>query len=217
MQARGTMLPSAAGNAEYLYTEGNGTSTGVFIANNGVHEYIAQADVHETFSFGEFANLERARASELVAHADREIALRGLVVTVVQEYSALVVAQEKYATAQQSSADALSFLDTTELLEKGREVAHADVVRARLQYQDREVAVRDAQYAMENARLQLAVLLFPNFNQDFQVVDNLASPTPLPPRQDAIALAEHNNPELRSVLQGANVARNEINSPTCRA
>ena len=123
-----------------------------------------------------------------------EIALRGLVVTVVQEYSALVVAQEKYATAQQSSADALSFLRTTELLEKGREVAHADVVRARLQYQDREVAVRDAQYAMENARLQLAVLLFPNFNQDFQVVDNLASPTPLPRRQDAIALAEHNNP-----------------------
>ena len=33
---------------------------------------------------------------------------------------------------------------------------------------------------MERTRLDLAVLLFPDFNQDFAVVDDLQTPEPLP-------------------------------------
>ena len=32
-------------NTQATYTQGNGTSSGVFVANNGVHEYLSQADV----------------------------------------------------------------------------------------------------------------------------------------------------------------------------
>src|SRR5947208_6217587 len=38
VQARAGLLPNVNYNAEFLYTQGNGTSTGRFIASNGVHE-----------------------------------------------------------------------------------------------------------------------------------------------------------------------------------
>ncbi len=39
VQARAALLPTVTYNTEYLYTEGNRTTTGVFVANNFVHEY----------------------------------------------------------------------------------------------------------------------------------------------------------------------------------
>src|SRR5215470_18204178 len=44
VQARAALLPSVTYNTEYLYTEGNGTSTGRFIASNAVHEYVSQGN-----------------------------------------------------------------------------------------------------------------------------------------------------------------------------
>ncbi len=211
LQARAGMLPSLTYNNQYLYTEGNGTPTGVFIANNAVHEYLSQANAHEAFSVAQLAEFRRARAAEALARARQEIALRGVAVTVVQDYSNLLIAQHRFATAQETEADAREFLTVTQELEQGREVAHADVLKAQLQYQDRQIDLSHAQLAMEQARLQLALLLFPSFDQDFEVVDNLQTPAALPPKDEAMQMARRNNPELDAALAAKDVAEHEVN------
>ena len=50
VQSRAAILPAITANSQYLYTEGNGTAAARYIANNGVHEYIAQGDAHEALS-----------------------------------------------------------------------------------------------------------------------------------------------------------------------
>ena len=48
VQARAAMLPTLSYATSYLYTQGNGTPSGVFIANNAVHEpdrRLSRADV----------------------------------------------------------------------------------------------------------------------------------------------------------------------------
>ena len=60
-------------------------------------------------------------------------------------------------------------------------MAHSDVVRSELLENTQEQALQEAKLAMENARLDLAVLLFRDFNEDFSVVDDLDVPPVLPP------------------------------------
>jgi len=47
VQARAALFPALTYNAQFLYTQANGTPTGVFIANNGVHEDVSQGNAHE--------------------------------------------------------------------------------------------------------------------------------------------------------------------------
>ncbi len=44
MQARAALLPSVNYGTSFIYTQPNGLPSGVFIANNGAHEYISQGD-----------------------------------------------------------------------------------------------------------------------------------------------------------------------------
>ncbi|MFI5106467.1 MAG: TolC family protein, partial [Terriglobales bacterium] len=83
VQARAALLPSVNYNNAFLYTQGNGTSSARFIANNAVHEYLSQGDVHQVLGLSGVSDYRRARALEAVARAKAEIAARGLVVTVV--------------------------------------------------------------------------------------------------------------------------------------
>src|ERR1700678_1699640 len=46
-QARAGTLPSLNAFNQFIYTEGNGTPSGVFAANDGVHVYNEQAQIHE--------------------------------------------------------------------------------------------------------------------------------------------------------------------------
>jgi outer membrane protein TolC len=50
---------------------------------------------------------------------------------------------------------------------------------------------------MENARLDLAVLLFPTLNENFTLVDDLDSAQPLPGFSEVQVLAAKENPDLR--------------------
>ena len=95
VQAKAAFLPSVNALNQYLYTQGNGTPTGVFVANNGVHVYNEQAVVHEELSFARRAEYRRALAAEAVARARQDVALRGLVATVAQSYYGLVVAERE--------------------------------------------------------------------------------------------------------------------------
>lgn len=212
VQARAALLPSLNYNNQYLYTEGNGTPTGRFIASNAVHEYLSQGNAHEALNLGlgQFAEFRRTGAAEAQARAKAEIAARGLVATVVQDYYALVVAQRKYANVQTAAREATDFLDLSRKLEHGGEVAHSDVIKAQLQANDRDRDLQEAQLGWAKAKLALAVLLFPNFNQDFNVADDLNTTPALPTFADTETRARRNNPALEAALAAAQVAGQEV-------
>jgi outer membrane protein TolC len=224
VQARAGLFPDVNYNTSYLYTQGTGPrapncqSTVVgcpefrFIANNSVHEYVSQANVHEAISLTNFADYRRSSALLAQARARTEIASRGLVVTVTQVYYGLVVAERKYANEQRAASEAARFLDISQKLEKGGEVAHADVIKATLQAQQQQRDLREAQIAMERSRLDLAVILFPNFNQNFTVVDDLQNPEPLPSFAEVTAAGQKNNPDLRAALSAYQAAKHEVSA-----
>jgi outer membrane protein TolC len=212
VQARAALLPSVNYNTQYLYTQGNGTPTVRFIANNSVHEYISQGNVHEVLAYSGVSDYRRSGALEAVARAKAEIAARGLVVTVVQAYYGLLAAQRKYATNQAAAAESERFLKISQQLETGGEVAHSDVIKAQIQYQGNQRDLREAQLAMDKSRLDLAVLLFPNFNENFTVVDDLDLAPPLPSFDEFVKTAQVNNPELRASTASLQAARFEVSS-----
>ena len=211
-QARAALLPTVNYGTQYLYTQGNGTPSGRYIANNAVHEYISQGDIHEVLpaSGFELADYRRAAAMEAVAQAKAEVASRGLVVTVVQLYYGLVVAERKYSTAQQADQQAQRFLTITQDLERGGEVAHADVIKAQLQFNQAQRDLQEARLSMEKARLDLAVLLFPDLNQNFGVVDDLDLAPSLPPFEEVQAMAQRQNPDLRAAAAFVRQASLEV-------
>jgi outer membrane protein TolC len=210
VQSRANLLPNVNYNAQFLYTEGNGTASGRFIANNGVHEYLSQGNAHQALSLADVADYRRTQAAEAAAKARSEIAARGLVVTVVQAYYGFVVDQRKYATAQRANDEAQHFLDISQKLEHGGEVAHSDVIKAQIQAQQKQRDLQEAQLAMDRSRVDLAVLLFADFNQNFSVVDDLQSPEPLPNFSEVQVDAAKNNPDLRAALAAIREANQEV-------
>src|SRR5580698_7871815 len=46
-QVKAATLPSVNAFNQFIYTQGNGTPSGVYVANDGVHVYNEQAVVHE--------------------------------------------------------------------------------------------------------------------------------------------------------------------------
>ena len=215
VQARAAMLPTISGLTQYLNTQGNGISpVGRFVTNDGVHVYRAWAVAHQDMPGSFFLDLgpKKAAYQKAVADADAQLAKRGLVVTVTQDYYALLVAERAYATAQQSLGSAQHFLNISQQLEKGGEVAHQDVIRFELQVDQAQRALDEAQLAMSQARLNLAVLLFPTFNEDFTVVDDLDTPPVLPSFKQAEAMATNHNPEVAAALASYNSARVDVAS-----
>src|SRR6185312_9484587 len=79
--------------------------------------------------------------------------------------------REKAAVAQRARDEAQSFSDLTRKLEAGREVAHADVVKADLSLQQRQREYSDAVLAADKARLDLGVLLFPDPRTPYTVTE----------------------------------------------
>jgi len=209
VQARAAVLPNVNYTTAFIYTQGQDT-TPIFIANNGVREYIAQGVFSQAISGAVVADYRRTAALEAVARAKQEIASRGLVVTVVEAYYGYLVAQRKYATEQQAFAEAERFFNITQKLEKGGEVAHSDVVKAQIQYQGQKRDLEQAQLEMNRSRLELAILLFPDFNENFAVVDDLGQPAPIPTFQEVEANGMRNNPDLRAALFTARAANQEV-------
>jgi outer membrane protein TolC len=210
VQGRAALLPGVNYNAGFLYTEGNGTSTGRFVGANGVHEYLSQGNVHQDISLQGIAEYRRTLAAEAVARARSEIAARGLVVTVVQAYYHFVVAQRKYDTAQRAATQGRRFLDISQKLEQGGEVAHSDVIKAQIQFQQQQRDLQESELEMNRSRVELAVLVFTDFKENFSVVDDLQTPEPLPSLSEAQTAAARQNPELRAALSVLQEARQEV-------
>lgn len=215
VQARASVLPTFSYSLQYLGnspTPGNVAPNGRFVSLDGVNMYRNWAMVHQDLS----ANLllqtpvRRADALEAVAQAKLEIAQRGLTVTVTRNYYALVVAQRKYATAQQGADDAARFLQTTQDQERLGQAAHSDAIKAEIASQQQQQALRDAMIAMDGARLSLAVLLFPTLNENFTVVDDLAAVPALPGFDEIQKMAATNNPDVRAAEQAERAAGEDV-------
>jgi outer membrane protein TolC len=219
-QAKASMLPAVSYSMQYLgnsATPNNVLPNGRFVSLDGVNMYrswlIAHQDLSANVLLG--TSLHRADFAEVAAQQKLEVARRGLALTVTRNYYTLVTAQRRYATAQQGVQQAQRFLTTTRQQEQLGQVARADTIKAEIAFQQQQQAFRDALIAMDNARLALAVLLFSTLNENFTVVDDLATVPPLPAFTDVRQLAVRNNPDvaaadatLRAAGQDVDLARN---------
>jgi outer membrane protein TolC len=218
--ARTALLPSVVYHNQYLYTEPNGLENQAgqgaasqpapkFIANNAIREYASQGVVDETIGVGQVAAVRHADASVAFAAAEAEVARRGLVATVSALYFGSLAADQKLAIAERARSEATDFTGLTGKREQQREAAHADVVKAQLQQQQRERELSDARLAAEKAHLELGVLLFPDPRTSFALAapDN---PGPLASRAEVEQAAGQNNPELRSALAALNESNADV-------
>jgi outer membrane protein TolC len=205
LQARNSMLPNISATTQYLGTQGNGgrVSDGRFVTNDGIHVYRAWGVLHQDLSPALLMGTAytRAKAAEALSNAKAEIARRGLAVTVTKNYYGMVVAQRKYATAQAGLDQAKHFMEITADLEHQGQAPHSDALKAEIQYRIQKQAFDEAKFAMEDTRLGLAVILFPDFNENFTVVDDLDSAPALPPFPEVQGMAEKQNPDMRVALE----------------
>lgn len=209
-QARDALLPAVGYNNEFLYTQSNGAGSVRYIANNAVHEYISQGNVHEAIDLAGVANYRRRAAAAAVARARAEIASRGLVVTVVQSYFRVAAARSKLEIAQRGASEGDQFFKISQELEAGGESAHSDVIRAELQMQDRHRLQQEAKLELLNAKLDLAVLIFPDFHENFEISDDLHASVPLPTIEEVQQEGAKDNPELRAALAGVQEAGHDV-------
>ena len=215
--ARAAMLPGAIYHNQALYTQPSrvkspGTATEppqIFIANNGVREYASQASINETLGLAGIAGIRRADAASAMAAAELEVARRGLVVAVTGLFYGSLAADHKLAVADRAHQEAAKFTSLTSKREAGREVAHADVVKAQLQEQQRQRDLEDAKLAAEKARLELGVLLFPDPRTPYTLQPQ-DSVLPLASRADVEQAASKNNPELKSALASLHMSNADV-------
>jgi outer membrane protein TolC len=197
-QAVAASLPSVNLFNQYIYTEGNGTPSGTFVANDGVHVYNEQLQAHEELlAFTRRGEIRVAKAAEAVQQARADVALRGLNATVIQDYYVIAASEERLANARKSLAEAQEFLDITQKQEKGGEVAHADVIKAQLQQQQRQRDTQEAQFAVDKAKTALGVLIFPALPQNYEILDDLAQLPPLASLDEFSASGSANSADLR--------------------
>ena len=214
-QARAALLPWLTGFSQIIRTEENGTPSGVWVANDGPKVYNDWLTVHgDIFSPGKWAEYRGAAAAEAVARAKADVAGRGLVATIVTNYYTLVASGRKLASAQQSVREAQQFLEIAQRQEAGGEVAHSDVIKAQIQVAQRLRDAQEAELLVLKGRLALGVLVFPEYRDRFDVVDDLQMMLPLPPMTELNATALGSSPDVRAaqaaVLQessGVGVAR----------
>ncbi|MBV8672306.1 MAG: TolC family protein [Acidobacteriaceae bacterium] len=217
--AKAGLLPSVVYHNQYLFTQSNHTvaatvegghpqSLPVFIANNAVHEYYSQALVNETIGLAGTVAVRLADANAARAQAELEIARRGLIATVVGLYYSVRSGAEKAAVAQRALEEANRFVDVTQKRESAGEAAHADVIKAHLEQQQRQRDLGDAMLGKERANLELGVLLYSDPATQFTIAEEPAPPA-LPDRQDIEAAARKNNPEVRSALAALQASQAE--------
>ncbi|MEO6805690.1 MAG: TolC family protein [Edaphobacter sp.] len=224
--ARAALLPGVVYHNQFIYTQpangatGSGnasagsstaSSTPRFIANNAVHEYVSQGVVTETIGLQQITAVSRASAAAAIASAEMEIARRGLVSAVVGLFYGSLTADRKLAVAERAAQEASSFTVLTQQRETAREAAHADVVKAQLQQQQRERDLADARLQVGKSRLELGVLLFPDPRSPFTLMVSAATP-PLASRAEVYAAATRSNPELQSAMSSLRVSSLDVAS-----
>lgn len=210
-QAKAAALPSAEWINQFIYTEGNGTPSGVFVANDGVHVYNEQAHLHqELLSAVRRGEIRQAAAAEAVARAKADVAARGLNATVTQDYYSIADAERRLKNAQTSLQESQQFLDITQKQEHGGEAAHSDVIKAQIQVQQRQRDLQDGETAVVKAKNMLAVLIFPSLPSDYEIVDDMSQLPVLPSLTEAASKATTKNPDLEAAQANVSEAKTGV-------
>jgi outer membrane protein TolC len=218
--ARGSLLPSVVYHNQALYTQANGLRNQAgqgassqpaprFIANNAVREYASQGSINETLGLAGMAGVRRANAAAAMAAAELEVSRRGLVAAVTGLFYGSLAAEHKLTVAERAHQEAVDFTKLTDEREEAREAAHADMVKAQLEEQQRQRDLEDARVTAEKARLELGVLLFNDPRTEFTLQAAEGAP-PLPTREDVEQAAAKSNPELKSALAALGVSNAEV-------
>jgi outer membrane protein TolC len=219
--ARAGLLPSARALSQDIYTQPNGAYSGGdagqakaplprFVANDSrPWEYMAQGIAEEAIGLAGAASVRKANAAAAQAAAELEIARRGLVAGVTVLFYSSLAADSKVTAAHQALQQASNFTKATQDREQAREAAHADVVKAQLDQQQRQRELADAQVAAEKAQLELGVLLFPDPRTPYTLIAPQAPPV-LASREDVEAAAAKNNPELKSALEAVKASDADV-------
>jgi outer membrane protein len=211
-QAVAAAKPTVSAFNQYIYTEGNGTPSGVFVSNDGVHVYNEQLQAHEELlAFTRRGEIRVAKAAEAVQKARADVAVRGLNATVIQDYYTIAASEEKLSNARKSLNEAQQFLDITQKQEQGGEVAHADVIKAQLQLQQRQRDVQEAQFAVDRAKVALGVLIFPSLPANYEIVNDLSQLPSLAPFAEVSALGTTNSADLEVAEAGVKQASLAVN------
>ena len=209
LQSRAAPFPTLELSSQYLNAQGNDRiPTGRYVTQDGVHVYREWGVVNQDLSPATLirTDYKRAKVAEALSRTKAEKAGLTLAVTVVKAYYGLAVAQHKYATAQQALDQANRFVALGQSLEGSGRKPHSDVVKFQLQQSAEEKSFREANLAMENARLDLAVLLFRDFDETFEIVDDLSLAPLVPSFSEVQVMAEAKDPDLRVALDTAREA-----------
>jgi len=216
--ARAALLPDATYHNQVLYTQPNGARNGGgpigsqaaprFIANNAVREYASQGIITENLGVARVTAASRAAAADAVAAAELEIARRGLVSAVTTLFYQELAGEHKVDVARRADNEAASFTQLTQQRESAREAAHADVVKAQLQQQQRDRDLADAQLQAEKARLDLGVLLFPDPRNPYTLAPGAV--VPLPARAEVDEAAMRLSPELKQAISALRVSSLDV-------
>lgn len=217
--AKAALLPTATYHNQAIYTQPNGAPASrigqvsnadspIFIANNAIREYASQGLFDEKLGFGQIAAVRLASANAARADAELEVARRGLVASVVSLYYGAGAGGDKVAVAERALAEANRFVDITQKRETAREAAHADVLKAQLQQQQRQRELDETKLAADKARIELGVLLYPDPLTPYTLAP-VDAPPPLPERAGINELAAKNNPEIRSAQASLGVSQAE--------
>jgi outer membrane protein TolC len=149
-------------------------------------------------------------AEAIAAKARLEVARRGLVASVVNLYYGVLNADAKVLVAERALDEAKHFQTLSTQLEKGGEVAHADVVKSDLEVEQRERDLSDAQLAAEQTRLELGVLLFADPRTRFTLPVDLNTMTAMPTKEQMDAAAKNGNPDVRAALASFQASQFEV-------
>jgi outer membrane protein TolC len=84
------------------------------------------------------------------------------------------------------------------------------VIKAELQAQERRRQLQEAHLGLLNSRLELAVLVFPDFNDNFEVSDDLHAQVPLPTLGEVQQQAARENPDVRAALEAERAASADV-------
>jgi outer membrane protein TolC len=76
--------------------------------------------------------------------------------------------------------------------------------------QDRRRQLMEAQLGLLNARLDFAVLIFPDFNDNFELAEDLHASVPLPTLAEVQQRAARDNPDLRVALASVQEAGHDV-------
>ena len=218
---RSALLPGVVYHNQYLYTQpqhiggkpaATGSSSPLFIANNAVHEYVSQGAATETLSGALLTDLRRAEADAAVAKARLEVARRGLIASVVIAWYGALADEAKVQTAQQALDEARHFATISSQLEAGGEVAHADVLKANLQFQQQQRDLDEARLQAEKSRIDLAILLFPNPLTPYSLSGSLTDVPDIPQRDAISAAANQDNPDVKAALAAFKASQLEVTS-----